>query len=53
MDDDDFFGGPSQGGVSDPLTEGEYNRIVTRYTDVRAAEAIRIFSSQPNVLLSF
>lgn len=34
MDEDDFFGGPTQGGAQDPLADTEYARIEQKYSDV-------------------
>lgn len=39
MDDDDFFGGPTQGGAQDPLADTEYARIEQRYSDVSCPQA--------------
>ncbi|EJT45768.1 hypothetical protein A1Q1_05917 [Trichosporon asahii var. asahii CBS 2479] len=33
MDEDDFFGGPTQGGAQDPLADAEYARIEQKYSD--------------------
>lgn len=34
MDEDDFFGGQTQGGAQDPLVDNEYARIEQKYSDV-------------------
>lgn len=37
MDEDDFFGGPTQGGAQDPLADAEYARIEQKYSDVSSS----------------
>lgn len=34
MEEDDFFGGTTQGGAQDPLVDTEYARIEQKYSDV-------------------
>jgi hypothetical protein len=45
-EDDDWLNdtGPNQGGATDPLTNVEYDRIASKYSDVCPLLPTRIFS---------